>query len=192
MDNGKIGVAIELASKAHKNQIRKTSEIPYISHPFAVGMILCGVGCSDDLVAAGILHDTVEDTPVTLEDIRREFGDRVASIVEGCSEPDKSLSWEARKEHTLESLKTASLDVRLVTCADKLHNVKTIAAAHGRLGENVWERFRRGREKQAWYYHGLVQTLQADIDDDRYQALYQEFRREVEALFGMTEGPLRG
>ncbi len=118
--------ALQVASKAHRKQCRKNTDIPYITHPVAVGMILLKAGYNDELIAAGFLHDTVEDTDITLEDIRREFGTKIAEIVAGCSEPDKSLSWIDRKEHTLEFLKTASEDIRAVACADKLHNIQSI------------------------------------------------------------------
>src|SRR5438270_10454843 len=110
-----IDRAIELAATAHRHQVRKGTDIPYITHPYVVGIMLAQIGCDEEVVAAGILHDTVEDTPLTLDDIRAQFGDRVASIVEGCSEPDKSASWEHRKQHTLEYLKSAPWEVRIVS-----------------------------------------------------------------------------
>ncbi|MED3562733.1 HD domain-containing protein, partial [Bacillus xiapuensis] len=94
--------ALQMAGKAHEGQYRKLTDIPYIIHPVAVGMLLMKEGFAEDIVAAGILHDTVEDTDLTLEDIKQEFGEKIAEIVAGCSEPDKSLSWEKRKEHTIE------------------------------------------------------------------------------------------
>ena len=133
---------------------------------------------------AGMLHDTLEDTSVTLTEVRAEMGAGVAAIVEAVSEPDKSLAWEDRKRHTLERLKTAPLDVRLVACADKLHNLRTTAAAHAEEGEAVWERFRRGRGAQAWYYRGLVASLCDGRDNRGYGALFEDFEREVEAFFG--------
>ena len=154
-----IEEAIELAAKAHEGQVRKASDIPYISHPYAVGLMLARAGCSDEIVAAGILHDTVEDTDITLEYIREQFGEKVASIVEGCSEPDKSATWEERKEHTLAYLRTAPWEVKVVSCADKLHNARTILAAREEMGDEVWARFKRGRKEQEWYYRALVESL---------------------------------
>ena len=86
-----IDLAIEVAAKAHQNQVRKGTDIPYITHPLAVGIILAKAGCSDEVIVAGILHDTLEDTPLTLDCIQETFGPRVASIVKGASEPDRSL-----------------------------------------------------------------------------------------------------
>ena len=179
-----IDFAIEVAAKAHRNQCRKGTDIPYIVHPYAVGLLLLGAGCSEEVVVAGILHDTVEDTSMTLEDIRENFGERVASIVAGCSEPDKSLPWEVRKRHTIESLRAAPLEVRLIVCADKLHNLRTIAAEHQKIGDAVWKRFNRGRKEQEWYYRSLVESLCSPPDDERKASLFQQFRNEVENVFG--------
>jgi len=178
-----IDLAIVTAARAHKNQIRKGSGIPYITHPFSVGMLLLREGCPDEVVAAGILHDTVEDTSITLENIRENFGDRVASIVRDCSEPDRSLSWEERKRHTIEFLKTAPPEVKLVACADKLHNIRTMVREYEDMGNRLWERFKRGRSSQAWYYRGLVESLCTESHNPGHEILFQQFREEVEKLF---------
>ena len=182
--NSLIDSAIEVAAKAHRNQARRGTDIPYITHPFAVGILLSQVDCSDEVIAAGILHDTVEDTAITLEFIRENFGEKVASIVKGCSEPDKSLPWEERKNHTIESLETASMEVRLVVCADKLHNIRTIASDYNKIGDEVWERFKRGKEKQEWYYRNLIESLNTKSENKSYLELFKLLRDEVENLFG--------
>ncbi|MFP5106683.1 HD domain-containing protein [Neobacillus sp. C211] len=151
--------ALQIASKSHRNQCRKNTDIPYITHPVTVGMMLMKAGYDDDIIAAGILHDTVEDTDLTLKDIEREFGLRIASIVEGCSEPDKSLPWKERKEHTIEFLKTASEEIRVVACADKLHNIRSILKDYEQQGDAVWNIFNAGKEHQAWYYTNIVDSL---------------------------------
>ena len=179
-----LDLAIEVAAKAHRGQVRKGTDIPYISHPYAVGMMLARAGCQEEMIAAGVLHDTVEDTDLTLGYIRETFGEQVASIVEGCSERDKSASWETRKTHTLEYLRTAPWQVRVVACADKLHNLRTIAAEHEKLGEAVWSRFKRGRSEQEWYYRGLVQSLCDQREGEKEIPFCAEFRDEVERLFG--------
>lgn len=178
-----IDSALETAAAAHQNQFRKGTDIPYITHPCAVALLLCEAGCPARVIAAGILHDILEDTPLTLDSIQKKFGDEIAAIVEGCSEPDRALPWEERKEHTLESLKTAPEEVRLVSCADKLHNIRTIAAEQVRMGDRVWERFNRGREKQAWYYRGLVGSLRPGGCRGEAQWLFDEFEEAVKELF---------
>lgn len=181
----RVNKALEYSAKAHIAQKRKGTDIPYISHPYAIGMILSNAGCSEDVIIAGILHDTVEDTEVTLEDITANFGDKVAAIVAGCSEPDKDLSWEERKQHTLDELKNASLEIHYVACADKLHNISTMIEEHKSIGDAVWQRFKRGKEQQSWYFHGLLNSLS---EGGLYGTpLYREFKRAVETIFGRHE-----
>jgi len=179
-----IDLAIEVAAKAHRGQVRKGTGIPYISHPYAVGLMLAQAGCADELIAAGILHDTLEDTYITLDYIRERFGDKIASIVEGCSEPDKGAPWEVRKVHTLEYLRTAPREVRVVSCADKLHNLRTIATAYEEMGERVWVRFKRGRAEQEWYYRGLVESLCDDPGSEPEIPFCGEFTDLVEKVVG--------
>lgn len=151
-----INSAIAFACKAHKGQFRKGTDTPYISHPFGVGMLLAKFNYPDELIAAGLLHDCVEDTSVTLGQIEAEFGAKIAEIVKGCSEPNKGAAWEDRKKHTIEYLKTAPMDIKIVSCADKLQNVQSIIVDHGKYGEALWERFNAGKERQIWYYSSLV------------------------------------
>ncbi len=181
---GLVDRAIELAARAHRQQVRKGTDIPYITHPYAVGMMLARAGCPEEVIAAGILHDTIEDTWVTLDDIREQFGERVASIVEGCSEPDKAAPWEERKRHTLQYLHDAPWEVRVVACADKLHNLRSIARDYLQAGSQVWSRFKRGRREQEWYYRGLAQVLCAPGPDGREIPFARQFKDEVERLFG--------
>ncbi len=177
--------ALELAARAHRNQLRKGTDIPYFTHPAAVAMLLLRHGFGEGMAIAALLHDTVEDTDVTLEEIRLHFGDRVAELVKGASEEDRSASWEERKYATLVYLKTAPPDVAALSCADKLHNAISIARDRERHGEAVWERFHRGREKMAWYYRGLVYSLGRSMGKNA--ALYRELRDIVEGLFGLGE-----
>lgn len=174
-----IEKALQMASRAHQNQYRKNTDIPYIAHPVAVGMMLMKEGYSEELVAAGILHDTVEDTDLTLEDMIREFGSGIAEIVAGCSEPDKSLPWKERKEHTIEFLKTAPEEIRVVACADKLHNIRSILKDYEQVGDEVWRRFNAGKEEQKWYYTSIVESLgwQSSFP------LLQELQKQVKRLF---------
>ena len=181
--------AIRVAATAHGDQKRKGAELPYIIHPLSVAIILSRAGYPEEAIVAGALHDTVEDTALTLEDIRRGFGDRVAGIVEGCSEPDKSLPWEARKRHTLDYLKTASREVRAVSCADKLDNARSILADKGELGDRVWDRFSRGRDQQKRYYQGLVASLCNRLNEEVEGSIFHQFRDVVAELFGAVDGP---
>lgn len=174
--------SISFAAKAHETQYRKATDIPYIAHPYTVGMLLKEAGCKDEVVAAGILHDVVEDSECTLDQIEVEFGAVVANIVKGCSEPDKSLPWEARKEHTITFLKQASLEVKLVACADKLHNLMSTYHAILADGELVWDRFKRGKEQQEWYYRNVLASIKENLDQE--YPLVKELESHVKKVFG--------
>jgi (p)ppGpp synthase/HD superfamily hydrolase len=191
MDKGKqvdlIDRAIEVAATAHKTQKRKGTRKAYITHPFAVGVLLAKAGCSEEVIAAGILHDVVEDARVKPSRIREELGEKVASIVEQCTEPDKRRRWDARKRHTLDSLKEAAIEVKFVTCADKLHNIRTIVRDYRTMGDRIWRRFKRGREDQRWYYESLVELLRIKSSPPAYQELYKEFKNKVREVFGRIE-----
>lgn len=117
----RLSAAVEFAVWAHGGRTRKGKDVPYITHPLAVALSLARAGCAEDVVIAGLLHDVVEDTSVTLEEVRERFGAGVAGIVAACTE-DKRLPWEDRKARMLETLTHAPLAVKLVACADKLHN----------------------------------------------------------------------
>lgn len=179
-----IEKAIILASKAHRNQVRKGSDIPYITHPFAVGILLQKANCSEEVITSGILHDTLEDTETTYEDLKETFGDRVANLVAAASEHDKTLSWEERKQHTIDMLKGASLEEVQVIVADKLHNLKSIRNDLNLYGESVWQRFKRGKHHQHWYYANIVQVL---IPRKQEFNLIIELEREVIEAFGSLE-----
>ena len=176
--------AIEIAARAHRGQCRKGTKIPYIVHPLNVAKILIDARCPEDVVVAGILHDTVEDTPVSLDEIRRGFGTAVARIVEGASEPDKSKPWEERKAHTVESLKTAPEGVLLVSCADKIENLEAIREDRERVGEEVWNRFRRGREQQEWYYRSVFAVLEERLTAGPGLSLVSHLKKALEEVFG--------
>ena len=175
MQNGtgknQIEEAIEIAAEAHQGQYRKGTDTPYITHPYAVGLILMAAGCTETVIIAGILHDTVEDTDLTLAFIRERFGDAIAHIVDGCSE-NKALRWRARKTERIEALKTASPEICVVTCADKLHNLRTIISEYNRIGDTVWERFHGGVADQAWYYRSMLDAIA-----DRNAALQKSAER---------------
>jgi (p)ppGpp synthase/HD superfamily hydrolase len=164
--NGREGVfmdmvkkAIIFAAKAHNNQKRKGTDIPYITHPFAVGMLLQKEKCSDEVIAAGVLHDTLEDTETTFKDLTEEFGIKVANLVLAASENDKTLPWEVRKQHTIDMLKDASLEEIQVIVADKWDNLKSIQNDLHLHGDIIWHHFNRGKRDQHWYYASIVKTL---------------------------------
>jgi len=183
MDSPLIFHAIQFASAAHAGQYRKGTRIPYLIHPLRVAAILLEAGCAEHLAVAAVLHDTVEDCFVSLEQIRRLFGARIAELVAGASEPDKSLPWEDRKQHTIEFLRTAGEDQLLVSLADKLDNIRSIREDLALHGELAWLRFRRGRDKQRWYYENLAAVFTDRCTTGIGARLAAIFASEVRAVF---------
>lgn len=177
--------AIEFAAIAHRDQQRKSTDIPYITHPFAVAILLQQDQAPENVVIAGLLHDVIEDTPYTLDDISRWFGSAVSDIVKECSEPDKSLPWEERKREFIDQLRTASFEAQWVTCADKYHNLFTINRELPKKGQLVWERFKRGYQDQKWYYQAIDDILssQAHLQDS---FLFVNFHRLMQSVFNRS------
>lgn len=158
--SSRFDAALAFTARAHARQLRKGTDIPYITHLFHVAWILREYGFDEDVVIAGLLHDVLEDTHVPKRQVAELFGTRIADIVEGCTEPDHEWGyWEDRKEDMIALLRKAQPDVKAVACADKLHNLSTIRDALEEIGEGVWRRFGRGRADQGWYYRGVAQAL---------------------------------
>jgi (p)ppGpp synthase/HD superfamily hydrolase len=175
--------AIEFAVHAHRGHFRKGTRTPYIFHPLNVGRMLLESGCSVVVVVAGILHDTLEDTPIAFEDIQTRFGEDVANLVYLVSEPDKSDAWENRKKHTLVSLESASEEVLLIALADKLDNIQSIHRALERDGDAVWPRFNRPKNAQAWYYQNLVEVFRRRVTEEPGLSLYLNLQAGVDQVF---------
>jgi (p)ppGpp synthase/HD superfamily hydrolase len=182
----KINLALEVAAKAHLKQKRKGTDIPYIIHPMGVALILSQEGYSEELIIAGILHDVIEDTAIKPDYIRKNFSDKVAMIVEGCTEPDKFWSWKKRKFHTIEFMKSAPLEIKIVACADKLHNIRTMITDYKKHGEKVWKRFKAGREEYEWYFRSLIESFYLD-EQSKDVKLFSKFKTEVESFFSKQE-----
>lgn len=185
--------ALIFATRLHQGQTRKGKDLPYISHLLAVTALVFQAGGDDDEVIAALLHDAVEDQGglETLEEIRRRFGERVAMIVEGCSDSlgTPKPPWLERKSTYLAHLASAPPEVRLVSLADKLHNARTILADLEEHGEATWERFNGGRMGSLWYYQSLVEIFQKS--ESGY--MLREFARlvgEIQRLAGGSESPV--
>ena len=159
----KFEKALICASRLHKDQVRKGTNTPYITHLLAVASIVGENGGTEDEVVAALLHDAPEDQggEATLEDIRVRFGDNVATIVEGCTDTYEHPKppWRERKGRYLAHLASVPGSVRLVASADKLHNARAVLSDYRVLGEDLWERFNGEKEGTLWYYRAIVDTL---------------------------------
>lgn len=184
--------AIVFAVRAHAGMERKGKGFPYIVHPMEAVEIVATMTSDQELLAAAVLHDTVEDTDVTVEQIRLEFGERVAAlvasesdnVVEGMNE-DKvvhsSSNWKERKRVAIERLAHASRDAKIVALGDKLSNMRAIARDYAQQGNAVWNVFRiHDRKEHEWHYRGLVESLH-ELQDT---FAYKEFEELVYQVFG--------
>ena len=155
--------ALAYAFQVHDGQMRKGTEIPYISHLMGVTAIALEHGATEDEAIGALLHDAAEDAggaPV-IEEIRSRFGSAPADIVDGCSDTFETPKppWRRRKEAYIAHLEGASASVLLVSAADKLHNVRSITSDYREVGEAVWSRFTGGREGTLWYYRSLADAF---------------------------------
>lgn len=159
--------AKEFAINAHKGQIRKSDkEKPMIIHPINVADILSEYGFDDNVVAAGYLHDVIEDTKYTKEDLLKAFNEDILSLVLGDTEKDKSLSWEERKIETINIVKDLDLRHKSIVCADKISNLEDMRIIFEIKGEKNFSAFKRGYEKQKWYYTEVYNSLKYNIDEN--------------------------
>ena len=175
--------ALKYAARLHRAQVRKGTNIPYVTHLLAVAAIVGENDGTEDEVIAALLHDAVEDQggAATRDEIRRRFGDSVATIVEGTSDTDvvPKPPWRERKQCYITHVGEAPRSVRLVSAADKLHNARSILADLRAEGEAAWRRFNAGKEDQLWYYRALVEALRAAGGTDD---LVDELERVVEEI----------
>jgi (p)ppGpp synthase/HD superfamily hydrolase len=167
--SARYDAALALAARAHRAQLRKGTDIPYIAHPLHVSLILIRHGFGEDLAIAGLLHDVVEDTDVLLERITAEFGDEVARLVEAVSETKTAdgaeRPWEERKAEKLAHLLEGGPDVAALKAADAIHNARSIAADLRESGPSVWGRFKRGADQTLWYYREILAGVRAKLGD---------------------------
>ena len=177
--------AIIFAVKAHAGTERRGKGFPYIVHPMEAVEIVATITPDQELLAAAALHDVVEDTDITADEIRREFGDRIANLVvaesdvfvEGVSEED---SWHARKQAAIDRLAAAPHDAKIVAMGDKLSNMRAIARDYAMKGDALWNIFHAKDPKDhEWHYRGLAASL-SELKDT---FAYQEFVSLIDQVF---------
>ena len=185
LDTRLLDRAIVFAVRAHAGTERRGKGFPYIVHPMEAVEIVATMTSDQELLAAAALHDTVEDTDTTVEQIREAFGDRVASlvasesdvVVEGISEAD---SWHARKQAAIDRLARASHDAKIVALGDKLSNMRAIARDYAQQGDALWNLFHAKDPKEhEWHYRGLADSLR----ELQETFAYQEFEQLINQVF---------
>src|SRR5271170_3023557 len=175
--------AFRYAAEKHAGQTRKQTAVPYLSHLMAVASLVLEAGGDEDMAIAALLHDVVEDCGglPRLREIRKQFGSRVAKIVEGCTDSfgEPKREWIERKKDYLREVKQADTETRLVSASDKLHNVRTILADYRKDGEAIWARFSGKKEGTLWYYRAL--------SDEYRRRNPNRITRELEIAFAELE-----
>lgn len=173
--------AVEFAAIKHRDQRRKGSDTPYIVHPVEVALFLTECGCDETCIAAGVLHDTLEDTETTYEELVEQFGEDVAKLVAAESE-DKSKSWRERKQATVDSLKTMPPEVLLICLADKLSNLRSMVYDYVNIGDELWTRFNADKDSIEWYYRSIINGSKRSNSVLRERLIYYYVK-----LFGSSE-----
>ena len=186
LDTTLLDRAIIFAVRAHAGTERRSKGFPYIVHPMEAVEIVATMTPDQELLAAAALHDTVEDTDITIEQIRTEFGERVASFVAAESDephqrPDSVENWRARKQAAIDRLAHASRDAKIVALGDKLSNMRAIARDYAEQGDRLWDLFHAKDPKDhEWHYRGLADAL----SELRDTFAYKEFEYLIHQVFG--------
>ncbi len=174
--NSKIQLALEFALKKHHNQVRKLSDVPYSIHPISLAMLLIESNESEEVIISSLLHDLIEDTNTSYDELEKEFGIKVVNIVRACTEIDKSKPWEERKEHTIKIFHKHNKDIQMVILADKIHNLNAIKCSLQTKGSEIWNGFNRGYDSQKWYYSSLKKEFEESnlISDTKLLIVFNE------------------
>ena len=187
----KIGKAIKFAVDAHGDTTRKGKSRLYILHPVEAMSIVASLTEDQNVLAAAVLHDVVEDTGVTEAELREAFGDRVAELVMAESE-DKmrdippEASWEARKQATIDHLAGLERDALLICLGDKLANIREMSRDYAMLGDELWDRFnQKDKAEHAWYYSSVFRILAHALGEC---PAIQEYRTLLKQVFNWEEG----
>ena len=182
----KFEEAAEFALKAHEGMMRKRAQTPYILHPFEVASIAATMTSDEDVLCAALLHDVVEDTEMTLDEVRAEFGDRVAELVaseteEKYPELPSSETWGKRKSDSIQELRDSDdREVHILWLSDKLSNMRSFARLHEKQGDDLWKHFHESDPaKQAWYYRA-IRDATSDLSET---AAWREYDFLVQLVF---------
>ena len=174
--------AMEFAVSAFDGQVRKAEpEKDSVLHSIDVANKLRKYGFDNNVIAAGYLHDVVEDTNYNLDDINNLFGDDIASLVKGATEEDRSLSWEERKQGTIYRIRNLDLRHKAVIACDKISNSEDLLYLFGREGKEDYSAFSRGRDKKIWYWEEVYKSLVYNQNED--MPMFKELRRNIDYIF---------
>jgi (p)ppGpp synthase/HD superfamily hydrolase len=179
--------ALAFAARAHRTQVRKGGDVPYVQHPVHVAIILLKHGFAEEVAIAGVLHDVVEDCGVALDEIRDQFGDGVADLVASVTETKtaneggeaRDRPWRVRKDEQLAHLAEASAETAALKAADALHNCHSTLRDLEAMGPSAWSRFNAPPEDQIWYHRAVARAVHERLGD---HPLARELEAVVERL----------
>ena len=181
----RLAEAFSYAEELHRDQLRKKTGAPALSHLMSVAALVMENGGDEDQAIAALLHDGPEDCggQVVLDQIRDRFGDRVAGIVADCTDTMEipKPGWEPRKKKYLEHLEAVSDDSLLVSLSDKVHNARSILEGYRQEGEVIWDRFTATREQALWYYDSLLEIFRQRVTPG-FEGLVLELERVLKSL----------
>ena len=187
MHSKRLSKAFDFSSQIHKKHMRKTTDIPYLRHLLSVAALVIDHGGTEDQAISALLHDSLEDQghkfpgghDALKKRIMTDFGENVLRMVEGLSDSDEypKPEWRPRKDTYLAHLRNAEQDVLLISCADKLHNARSILRDYREIGDQVWDRFNGKKEGTIWYYQSLAEIFREKAID--FDSLVSELERTV-------------
>ena len=176
--------AINTAAWAHRDHVRKGTDIPYISHIFGVMHLVSEVTDDEDVLIAALFHDILEDVPeeYSAEEMEADFGPRVVELVGGVTKDSSLPDWQSRADASLQHLRSSDDGSVLISAADKLHNLLSILADHQAIGEDIWARFNSGKERQQWWYRAVSDVAAERLPGNPLVVELQRRVAELEAL----------
>lgn len=174
-----IEKAVRVSVEAHSGQTRKGDDLPYIIHPFMVALKLAKYNFPDEVVAAALTHDVLEDTDFGEEKLKKELGDTVLEIVKAVTNDD-SLPWEEKKKKYVETVRNGPDGAKAVAVADKIHNSESLMIAYAEQGPELWKKFNRGKEQKLWFENEVLKMLKQTWQHpliDEYEGLLEQEKK---------------
>lgn len=182
----RIHRAMVMAAQLHRGQRRKTDDIPYVSHPYAVAWIVSHYTDDEDIIIAALFHDVLEDVSgYSIQQMTEDFGARVSSLVQQVTEPEKRPdmtadeereTWEVRKKNFLNHLCQATPEALMIVAADKMHNMVSMVEAYRRMGEEVWQKFNAPIERRQWFHGEVVGIVQSKLQGELPKRLAEAYQ----------------
>ncbi|MGN7478832.1 HD domain-containing protein [Solibacillus silvestris] len=179
-----VDKATQYVALKYEGKHRTAMQIPYATHLFGVARILKSNGYNDTVVAAGLLHDILEDELVAEQELLSQFDEEIVALVKSLTEMPKTYSWQIRKEDVIARVKERSSDEMAILLAEKIHNIKSIYTEMLQFGDNIWNNFNAPKESQEWYYRSILDETKIYHPT---ATLVLPFEQAIDKLFGKVQ-----